>query len=1336
MLHRRVAPAVVGTILCASLAPVGASAATTLEETSHERASLGGTTPTEADEGAPAAEGAPLDEEAAGGVAPETPADDGADAPQPPAGATVAIVRGGERIEQPGIVEAFATALDGDVIEVSADQALSAPLQLLDGRSVTLRATAPCTISRGEGFPTSGGKVAGMVRLDGGSSLVLEADAGAGARLTLDGADADSDEAVVALNGRSSLTMRDGAAIEDALCSWKPWGAVYVRSGSFILDGGEIRDGFAMKNAAVAVEAGSSFEMRSGSITGNRVSYSQSIVWTKGSVRMTGGTIAGNSSNVSSDGVVHVLSGGSLELEGGTVGNNSPNNTHGVRVDAGGSLSLGGDARLEGSDRVNLADGASLRVSGALTAHSTDDPIEIALSGTWQAGRVVASCASPEAARSALERVSFTGDAESRPIVSVGLDQPGGTSIVVAPEEVGALFDVLDRPFVDGLALDLVPELLAPGAIEDARDAIERHFGGIDTPERRARLDQLDRIERYRTYLEANRDALEASVISASQLGDPSAEARRTNQGYQFDNLDATGLYLVPGRVNEIVVHVEAEDPSKLSVAWRQVGVTDTNSYPSLNLGQKTRLANGENRVTVDLTGKANAYMLYLRNDSTSNEARVRVESADAADPGSVPILGSSLGEHPFYEHDPARPERFWSYVQDVRAHAERVGRGEAADMTLIQMGDEGHAQFAISATAMARAYATISNEEEAVAYVERSNRAIQDRLEFYWAFDGFDASEESGPNAITTARVHTAFTRTVSNPSTMYAYGRYFHMPEHSAASFLSGDDMYGWGMSHEYGHMLDNNVIAVAEETNNLYSIAGSRHGGIEEARRTGGTFRPAAHYHENAMRATRMRDEELARQAADPSYVPDWYNGDSWGVYIWTHVTAWWNGLHFFDDWDYSGYDFEASPYSEGVAADVGRYGAYGATLRILRSDPQAVRTIEELASHATRGVKYNRMAVAFTMGTGYDFAEYLYGLGERDLAPEVLEFCSRYPSMPRKVAYFSLDTDAAIVNGARTYAQAAGEGVAPVVGVEVEGGVARVSASMATDELARGTTAYELYRGDALVGFSRDGSFTYEATEDLDPAELSVIAYDVRLNPSLAAGENGPVGPEEPEGPEVPDSPDPDEPEQPDGTPETPDPEEPEQPGPDEPDGTPETPDPEEPEQPGDGEEEPELPEGPEEPDAPDAGLPDDPGTGGESDGSDDPETGGSDPEEGVDDPGAGGGDPETPDAGGDTGSDGSPETPGDNPAPEEGPVGDGSDQDAVPDADADDSVTGDGGVASEGTGSPAPGQDRPSTSDELPHTGDATRAPELIAAAGALLIIVAVAVSQRLRRSAR
>ena len=1101
----------------------------------------------------------PAEDASAGTTAPapatSTPAEDAEPTSEADASAgTVALVRGGDRAEYSSLIEAARAAQDGDAIEVSGTFSISEPVAVDASRSITLRATADTTITRAEQFPQEGGKAAGMFRLSDGASLTLEVADPSSGKLVIDSERTDSNDAVVTLRGQSTFTMRAGTAIEGAQCSWKPWGAVYVREGTFVLDGGEIRNGFAMRNAAVAVERGSTFEMRAGTITGNRTSYSESIVWTKGVVRMSGGSIAGNSSNVSSDGVVHVLEGGALSFTGGTIGNNNPNNTFGVRVDARGSLELGGRARFEGTDRVSLAQGAALSFASAPEAHTTDDPIEVVLAGEWPAGGVVATASSPEVARAALERLSVRYAGTHERTASVGLDTADQRRITLASADVAALFDLLDNPFADNLGLQLRDELTGPDALDGLRATVEEHFAGVDTPEKRVRLQQIEDIERYAAYLDAHRDKLADTVRELSQLGDPWAEAQRTQQGYQFDNLDATGLYLKPGQVNEILVYVDADDPSKLSVAWRQVGVTDTNNYPSLNLGQKSGLVNGANRITVDLTGKTYGSMLYLRNDSTENAARVRIEAADAAavamgaagdgteaasandaastggaggteagsaasvgtpagtDAGGSPALGTSLGEHPFYEHDPAHPERFWTFVQDIRAYAVRAQAGQVADMTLIQMGDRGSAQFAVSATAMAKAYSGISSEAEAIAYIEKSNTAIQNRLEFYWAFDGFDSAEASGPNAITTARVHTAFTRTVSSPSTMYAYGRYFHMPESTAASFLAGDDMYGWGMSHEYGHMLDNNVIAVAEETNNLYSIAGSRHGGIEASRAAGTAFNPSAYYHVNAMNATKRRDAELAQMAADPNYVPDWMNGNVWGTYIWTHVTTWWNGLHFFDDWDYADYDFSASPYTEEIAADVETYGAYGATVRILRGNPAAVKTIEDLASNATTGVKYNRMAVAFTMGTGYNFAEYLYELGERDLAPEVLEWCAQYPSMPRKVKYFSLNTDAQIINGAKTYEEIVGADgtVEPELTVEIVGDALRVTASMPSDELTRATTAWELYRDGQLVGFSRDGAF--ELTGDVgdgDPASFSVVAYDVRLNPhtALAGGDAG-------------------------------------------------------------------------------------------------------------------------------------------------------------------------------------------------------------------------------------
>ena len=1170
MPNNRIAPTTLRALLAASLVLSGPGAGAALtspalafaDEKSAQEHSESETSAAAPAEDAPADSTEPAPVEDASAETATVPAEDssaGATAPAPASSApaedaeptseadasagTVAIVRGGDRTEYSSLTEAARAAQDGDAIEVSGALSISEPVTVDAGRSITLRATADTTITRAEQFPQEGGKAAGMFRLSDGASLTLEVADPAAGELAIDSERTDSNDAVVTLRGQSTFTMRAGTAIEGAQCSWKPWGAVYVREGTFVLDGGEIRNGFAMRNAAVAVERGSTFEMRSGAITGNRTSYSESIVWTKGVVRMTGGSIAGNSSNVSSDGVVHVLEGGELSFTGGTIGNNNPNNTFGVRVDARGSLELGGRARFEGTDRVSLAQGAALSFASAPEAHTTDDPIEVVLAGEWPAGGVVATASSPEVARTALERLSVRYAGTHERTASVGLDTADQRRITLASADVAALFDLLDNPLADNLGLQLRDELTGPDALDGLRATVEEHFAGVDTPERRVRLQQIEDIERYAAYLDAHRDELADTVRELSQLGDPWAEAQRTQQGYQFDNLDATGLYLKPGRVNEILVYVDADDPSKLSVAWRQVGVTDTNNYPSLNLGQKSGLVNGANRITVDLTGKTYGSMLYLRNDSTENAARVRIEAADAAavamgaagdgagatstdgaagtggagasggtEAGGSPALGTSLGEHPFYEHDPAHPERFWTFVQDIRAYSARAQAGQVADMTLIQMGDEGSAQFAVSATAMAKAYSGISSEAEAIAYIEKSNTAIQNRLEFYWAFDGFDSAQTSGPNAITTARVHTAFTRTVSSPSTMYAYGRYFHMPESTAASFLAGDDMYGWGMSHEYGHMLDNNVIAVAEETNNLYSIAGSRHGGIEASRAAGTAFNPSAYYHVNAMNATKRRDAELAQMAADPNYVPDWMNGNVWGTYIWTHVTTWWNGLHFFDDWDYAGYDFSASPYTEEIAADVETYGAYGATLRILRGNPAAVKTIEDLASNATTGVKYNRMAVAFTMGMGYNFAEYLYELGERDLAPEVLEWCAQYPSMPRKVKYFSLNTDAQIINGAKTYEEIVGAygTVEPELTVEIVGNALRVTASMPSDELTRATTAWELYRDGQLVGFSRDGAF--ELTGDVgdgDPASFSVVAYDVRLNPhtALTGGDAG-------------------------------------------------------------------------------------------------------------------------------------------------------------------------------------------------------------------------------------
>lgn len=1012
---------------------------------------------------------------------------------------SVHIVRNGAPVEYGSVVEAVADALDGETVVVSGTHALSKPISISDGRSISIRSEGDATVVRGEGYPQTNGKPSALVKLSGKSTLSIEAGS-ADAVLELDGQKKDSDEAIVIVDGGSSFTMGEGAVVKNAQASWKPWGGVYVKNGSFVLDGGKIVDGFAMKNAAVAVEASGSFEMRSGEISGNHTSYSEASIWVKGRFSMSGGSITGNRANsgASADGVVYVLDGGRFEFTGGEIGRSSVSNSCAVYLQNA-TLSIADSACIVGSDRIILKGSTFVDVKRGLTGHTSDEPLPLVLADSWDAGRVVAKFASPEEARKGMSYISAVTGGQAAQPVALSVDPANSSWISVASGDDAALFELLENPYADNLGFEFKDELLGDGALDAVRARLDAFYDGIESPDKEQRYERLAYIERQMAYLDANRDAVEGSVETLSSIGNPVTDRDRTKQNFMFDNLDATGYYLKPGQANEFYLYVDADSPSDLSLAWRQVGLTESNSYTSLNLSQLTQLENGVNRIVVDLTGKQYGYMLYMRNDSTSNAAKVRFEGADANEAGSPAIVGTQLGEHPHYIYDSSRPELFWDFVQEIRAYVDEVGRGEEQDMAFLQMGDDGRAQFSIRAGALASAYSSIGSQEDAVAYIQKSNDAIQERLDFFWRFDGFDSSLSDGPNAASRMRVHTAFTKTVSYPSTMYATGRYFHMPESSAASFLSGTSMYGWGMSHEYGHVLDNSVLVVNEETNNMYSIAGARYGEMLASASAGRAFDPVKAYHTNAIRAMNLWDAELEKMAADPSYAPDWNTG-GWGYYIWAHLTAWWNGTHFFDGWDYSDYDFAASPFSEEAAAEVKEWGAFGATMRILRSDADAVSTIEKATASIQDGTsrKYNRIAMAYTMGTGYNFAEYLEIMGQRDLSDEVKRFCAQYPSMPRKVQYYSYKADAAELNGATAY-----EGsVKPLVTIEHAGDTVHVEAEMASSALTKSTIAYELYRGEELVGFSRNGSFEYALDGDFDQDEYSVVAYDVRLNPSEA------------------------------------------------------------------------------------------------------------------------------------------------------------------------------------------------------------------------------------------
>lgn len=180
---------------------------------------------------------------------------------------TATIVRDGGAVAYSSINEAVGNALDGETVLVEGTHALTEPIKVTGGKSISLIGKGQAKVVRGEGYPQSNGKPDALVLLSERSSLTIEAE-NPEDLLSFDGEKKDSDKAIIVVDGASQLVMGAGSQVENASASWKPWGGVYVKNGSFVLDGGKIVNGFAYGNAAVAVERAGSFEMRSGEISG------------------------------------------------------------------------------------------------------------------------------------------------------------------------------------------------------------------------------------------------------------------------------------------------------------------------------------------------------------------------------------------------------------------------------------------------------------------------------------------------------------------------------------------------------------------------------------------------------------------------------------------------------------------------------------------------------------------------------------------------------------------------------------------------------------------------------------------------------------------------------------------------------------------------------------------------------------------------------------------------------------------------------------------------------------------------------------------------------------
>lgn len=792
----------------------------------------------------------------------------------------------------------------------------------------------------------------------------------------------------------------------------------------------------------------------------------------KGVIEINGGTVVFAGATMSECvGGVTVRGGGTLRVESGTV------NT--VTQAANGNVRIGGAGRV--ADRITLNGTARVTVTAALTAHTADAPLTLAAS-EWTVGRVVAAFPSKELAAESLSLLrAVNADGTSRRLVANGAN--------VAIGNVDELLDRIANPFTDGLETELIDEFSTADAIADVRRQLAA-LSGVSDDDKAVYAAKLDAIDARRTYLEAHREQVDASVIELSRLGSMDVEQRRTQQGYQFDNMDFTGFYVRPGTNGAFRVYVEADNPADVRFTFRESGHFDTNSYQMIFVPDRfSGFSNGANdRTLANVTSSTVGYALFARNYGTGR-ARIRIEAADASD--ARPVVGTTLGRYPYYVYDANHPERFWDYVVELREYAKNVDTvtnyvGNLAsdptldaNMTGMMIGQTVLTTSARNAVTM---LAGIKDEASAVAYITKAEHETSDRLAYFDHIMGFNDKDANPVHHRTRMRVVTESSENLTSPSTMFAYAYLQSLPIGATSALLDGTDPDGWGLDHEYGHTVDLGPIAIGEETNNLISLWGRVRAEKARVAKEGGEFKITTYHGDISNRALPAYQKFLAARAAGGEAAEnatiDWSD-------VFMAVMLRWQVLRYFDEYDYAADGLE---HDQSIVAQIKEYGTLGTIYRLVRENPSRYN---EVGSS-----KRDRMVAAFSEVTGFNMAE-VFGRLSVTVGDKAKEFAARYPSFDKPLEYYTTASDVQTFNGATGYDTVHLPTPTVTAKRNAKGGI-DITATMKDAAAAKSTTAWRLYADGEVAGYSTDGTFSVSPGDHVPDYE--VVAYDVRLNAS--------------------------------------------------------------------------------------------------------------------------------------------------------------------------------------------------------------------------------------------
>ncbi len=414
--------------------------------------------------------------------------------------------------------------------------------------------------------------------------------------------------------------------------------------------------------------------------------------------------------------------------------------------------------------------------------------------------------------------------------LQIGLTVTGNGPSVQIAELKFYNYDSLVDDVADLFADDLRVELKSDVTVEKINELKERadhKNNGEYNPYRESVLNDLEYAEKILNDKNLNKDIITLNP-NISNFYNSHLKFAMTISDYQPLGIAVRGGEQINVYVGSTTGKVNAE-------------LIFTQNYAEASTwNSKYTLKPGQNIIDVPKIGSASAerggsvYVRYTSKPDSNNTIKIRVSGGT-----KIPVLDTSL-----LTSATEKKEAIKNYINDLKDYVSKLNnmyseyyQGKeyplAYDKETSALGVTEivtkHGLWSFSAEAVRDAITTgLDSIDQQVERLYESTESFDEMMEMFYRHKGLKelTSEEATTesyNAIPKARINIRYMRMFAG-AFMYAGGYHIGIEYGSIPGVIQGsknNGYFGWGISHEIGHQINQSDLVHAEVTNNVYAL-----------------------------------------------------------------------------------------------------------------------------------------------------------------------------------------------------------------------------------------------------------------------------------------------------------------------------------------------------------------------------------------------------------------------------------------------------------------------------------------------------------------------------------